>query len=255
MQLKKSIYSMKQASRIWNKTFHDTVSHWGFQRMRNEWCVYHRVSTTGTTIFALYVDDIIATSSSVDETNRFKAELKAHWDISDLGPAKFTLGIAITRDTTNKTISICQSAFIDRILAKFDQSDAHPCDTPMLAGLQLTCPDKSLPVPPNVIDWMQRTPYRELVSSLNYLAVATRPDIAYAVGRLASFLDCYRDEHWNAAVRVLRYIKGTKSLSLTLGSTSPVSLVGYADSDYANCHDTSCSISGYCFSLGNGMIS
>jgi hypothetical protein len=120
--------------------------------MRNEWCIYHHVSTTGTTIFALHVNDIIAASSSVDKTNRFKVELKAHWDISDLGPAKFALGIAITRDTINKTISICQSAFINHILAKFNQSDAHPCDTLMLAGLQLTCPDKLLPVPPNVID-------------------------------------------------------------------------------------------------------
>jgi hypothetical protein len=104
---------------------------------------------------------------------------KSRWDISDLGPAKFTLGIAITHDTTSKTIFNCQSAFIDRILAKFNQSDAHPCDTPMLAGLQLTCPKKSHPFPPNVIKWMQHMPYRELVDRLNYLAVATCPDIAY----------------------------------------------------------------------------
>jgi hypothetical protein len=209
MELHKSIYGMKQASRIWNKTFHDTVTSWGFRRMSNEWCVYHCVSETGTTIFALHVDDIIAASSSTDETNRFRADLKSRWDISDLGPAKFALGISISRDIANKTISISQTAFIDRILAKFNQSDVHPCDTPMIAGLQLTRPDKSQPVSPHILEWMQRTPYRELVGSLNYLAVATHPDITFAIGRLASFLDCYRDEHWNAAIRVLCYIKGT----------------------------------------------
>jgi hypothetical protein len=104
-------------------------------------------------------------------------------------------------------------------------------------------------------EWAEGTPYRELVGSLNYIAVATRPDIAYAVGRLVSFLDCYRPEHWSAAIRVLRYLKGTRDLQLVLGGHSSLSLVGHSDSDYANCKDTSRSIGGYCFSLGSGVIS
>lgn len=88
-----------------------------------------------------------------------------------------------------------------------------------------------------------------------YIAVATRPDISYAVGRLSSFLDCYRTEHWSAAIRILRYLKCTRSHALTLGGQSPIKLSGYSDSDYANCIDTSRSIGGYCFTLGSGMIS
>jgi transposase InsO family protein len=253
MQLQRSIYGMKQASRIWNKTFHETVTGWGFKRMKNEWCVYRRDSDTGTTIFALHVDDIIAASSSVAETHRFKSDLTSRWEISDLGPAKFALGIAITRDRASRTISISQSAFIDRILEKFGQSDSHPCDIPTITGLKLTRPSDEQPVPPHITAWMARTPYRELIGSLNYLAVASRPDISYAVGRLASFLNCYRESHWSAAIRVLKYVKGTRSLCMTLGGD--LSLAGYADSDFANCPETSRSISGYCFSLGQGMVS
>ncbi len=194
-RLQKSIYGMKQASQIWNQTFHKMVSNWGFQRMRNEWCVYRRTSTTGTTIFALHVDNIIVASSSADETERFKAELRSQWEIADLGPAKFALGIGITRDLANKSISISQTAFIDRILEQFNMSDAHPVDIPMVVSAQLKRPDKSLPVPAHVAAWVARTPYWKLVDSLNYLAVATRPDISYAVGCLATYLDCYREEH------------------------------------------------------------
>jgi len=125
----------------------------------------------------------------------------------------------------------------------------------MVAGLQLRRPDKSSPTPPEVSDWIAQTPYRELIGSLNYIAVATRPDIAFAVGRLASFLDCFREEHWSVAIRVLRYLKGTKSISLVLGGTRPSSLIGWSDTDYANCKDTSRSISGYCYSLGGAMVS
>jgi len=83
-------------------------------------------------------------------------------------------------------------------------------------------------MPPETAAWVARTPYRELVGSLNYIAVATRPDIAYAAGHLASFLGCYRPEDWTAAIRVLGYLKGTRALFLVLGGTNPLTLVGYS---------------------------
>jgi hypothetical protein len=203
----------------------------------------------------VHVDDIISAASTSSENNRFKAELKERWDISDLGPAKFALGIAISRDLDANNISISQTALIDRVIEQFNQGDAHTVDIPMVAGLQLRRPDKSIPTPPDIAAWMERTPYRSLVGSLMYIATGTRPDISYAVSRLASFLDCYRPEHWGAAIRVLRYLKGTRSLSLKLGGSSPLTLTGFTDSDYANCPDTSRSVGGYCFSLGSGVIS
>ena len=255
MQLSKSIYGMKQASRIWNQTFHRTVKRWGFSCMANEWCVYRCVSTTGTTIFAVHVDDILCTSSSSEENTHFKAELLSQWKISDLSLAKFALGIVISRDRAIKTVSISQSVFIDRMLERFHLSNAHPCDTPMVPGVQLLRPDKLASVDPHVLNWMKHTPYHELVGSLNYLAVATHLNISYAIDCLASFLDCYREEHWSAALRVLHYVKGTCSLCLVLEGSSPLSISGYADSDFANCRDTSRSISRYCYSLGTGVIS
>jgi len=125
----------------------------------------------------------------------------------------------------------------------------------MVAGLQLCCPDKSIPTPPEVTEWRERMLYHELVSSLNYIMVATHPDIAYAVGQLASFLDCFLHDHWTTAVHILHYLKATKTLSLVLGGTHAPSLLGYSDADFANCKNTSWSISGYCYSLGSGIIS
>lgn len=204
MRLMKSIYGMKQASRIWNQTFHFAVTQWGFERLSCEWCVYRRATASGVIFFALHVDDIVCAATSPDDHTWFRSQLKAQWDISDLGPVRFALGIAITRDRPNRLISLSQTAKIDCLVDQYGQRDAYSADTPMIAGLQLRRPDKSLPVPHEVSDWADRTPYRSLVGSLMYLAVATRPDIAYPVGRLSSFLDCYRPEHWSAAVRVLR---------------------------------------------------
>ena len=178
-------------------------------------------------------------SSSVTEVDHFHNFLKSQWEITELGEPNYALGIAISRNRLAQTIGISQTTKIDNLLEQYSQINAHPVDTPMVLRLQLHRPDKSAPVPYDVNKWMEQTPYRPLVGSLMYLAVATCPDISYAVSRLSSFLDCYRHEHWDAAIRVLHYLKGTRSHALMLGGTNPLSLTGYSNSDYANCMDTS----------------
>ena len=129
-RLNKSLYGMKQASRIWNITFHKVMVNLGFKRLPNEWCVYHRKSTTSTTIFTVHVNDIISVSTSRNKNNSFKAQLRSHWDISDLGDAKFALGIAISCDRVTHTIQLSQTALIDRIIDQFGQTEAHPVALP-----------------------------------------------------------------------------------------------------------------------------
>ena len=98
-------------------------------------------------------------------------------------------------------------------------------------------------------------PHSSLVGCLLYLAIGTRPDIAYAVQQLSQYLDSYSYAHWNAAIRVVRYLKGTRDLKLVLGGKGDNTLIGFTDSDWANCLDTRRSVGGYCFSLGSGIIS
>lgn len=120
--------------------------------------------------------------------------------------------------------------------------------------VKLRRPDPKLPLTPDEAHIISRYPYRSLVGALMYVAIGTRPDISFAVSKLASFLDCYRTIHWRAAIRVLRYLKGTRTMELSLGGSN-IHLSGFTDSDYANCPDTGRSIGGYCFTLGTGVIS
>ncbi len=117
--------------------------------------------------------------------------LTSKWEISDLGEPKYALGIGITCDRSRRTISLSQTALIDHMVEEFGQSAAHTVDTPMVASLQLQRPDTSLPTPPDIVSWASRTPYCSLIGSLMYIAVATRPDISYAVGHLSAFCNCY----------------------------------------------------------------
>ena len=191
MHLLKGLYRMKQAGRIWNQTFHKAVTALGFIQLSCEWCVYNRKTATSMTTFAVHVDDIISISSSTEENDLFKMQLHEYWEISDLSLIKFALGIAVALDRKQQSITLSQTSLIDQIVDQFGQHNAHHVDTPMVAGMQIVRPDKSVPISSGLASWIQRTPYRSLVSTLNYLAIATCPDVAFAVGRLATVLNCY----------------------------------------------------------------
>jgi len=155
MKLRKSIYGMKQAGCIWNQTFHNAVTGWGFEQSKKDPCIYRHHNAMGTVIFGVHIDDIYSIADPPKENARFKAELHSRWDISDLGDIKFTLGIGIERDRESRSIYLDQGAFIDRLITRFNLSEAHPADTPMTQGLQIQCPDKTIPPDPMLLEWIQ----------------------------------------------------------------------------------------------------
>ena len=96
--------------------------------------------------------------------------------------------------------------------------------------------------------------YREFIVSLQYASLATRPDITYAVNKLARFLANPGRAHLDAALRVLRYLKGTKHRNLHLGGGIP-DIAGFSDSDWGGDHDDRKSTGAYIFRLGLGAVS
>lgn len=124
----------------------------------------------------------------------------------------------------------------------------------MEPGLKLRCIDKTK-LAVEELEKIAHIPYRNLVGRLLWLAISTRPDIQYTVQQLFQFLNCYTSTHWHAAIWVLQYLKGTRTLCLQLDGDTPINLVGFTDSDWANCLDTRRSIGVYAWSLGSGLIS
>ena len=134
------------------------------------------------------------------------------------------------------------------ILRRFDMELCSPVLTPMEPGLRLE------PLQAGVEPF--DVPYQQLIGSLMYLMLATRPDIAYAVSQLSRFSGKPSEAHWKAGKRLLRYIKGTLDYGLTYHrSSTPTPLLGYSDADWSNDPATSRSVGGYAFILAGGAIS
>ena len=102
--------------------------------------------------------------------------------------------------------------------------------------------------------------YQAIVGSLMCIALATRPDISYAVSALSRYNSRPLASHLTAAKRVLHYLKTTAHhrLHFQVGEPSGSGdgkLMGYTDSDWANDSKDRKSQGGHVFIIGGGAVS
>ncbi|MCO5591482.1 hypothetical protein L7F22_045466 [Adiantum nelumboides] len=101
---------------------------------------------------------------------------------------------------------------------------------------------------------MAKVPYASACGSLMYAMVATRPDIAFAVGVVNGFMSNLGKKHWEAVKGVLRYLNATKDMCICFGK-GDLSVVGYTDAHYVRDLDKRRSTSGYLYTFDGGAIS
>ena len=243
-RLRKSIYGLKQASRNWFSTFTATVKSAGYIQSKADYSLFTKSQGNKFTAILIYVDDILLTGNDLHEIKMLKTHLLKRFFIKDLGELKYFLGIEFSR--SKKGIFMSQRKYALDILQDIGLTRVKPEKFPMEQNLKLTDEDGELLHDPSR--------YRRLVGRLIYLTV-TRPDIVYPVRTLSQFMNTPRKPHWEAALRVLRYIKGSPGQGLFLPSENNLTLSAFCDSDWGGCRMSRRSVSGYCVFLGSSLIS
>jgi hypothetical protein len=145
-KLQRSIYGLKQASRSWNIRFDETIKQYGFEQNLDEPCVYKRCRDNVVTFLVLYVDDILLIGNDVGTLSAVRIWLSKQFDMKDLGEASYILGIKLLRDRKNRMIGLSQSAYIDKVLARFNMLDSKKGMLPFRHGVALSkdqCPQTS----------------------------------------------------------------------------------------------------------------
>ncbi|GKC62379.1 zinc finger, CCHC-type containing protein [Tanacetum coccineum] len=194
-------------------------------------------------IICLYVDDMLIFGTDQNQVDKTKKFLSSKFSMKDMGEADVILGIKIKRE--NKWIVITQSHYIEKILKKFNREDYSPVSTLM------DLVEKLMPNTSKLVDQLE---YSRAIGCLMYVMTSTRPDIAYAVGRLSRFTSNPSRQHWHAITRVFKYLKGTMNYGLSYVGYPSV-LEGYSDASWINHVEDSSSTSGWVFLLGGGAIS
>jgi hypothetical protein len=211
----------------------------------------------------LYVDDGLAVTNSEPLYTWFLATLAKRLRIVDLGHCSKFLSILILRDRPNCRMWLSSHVYVSELLGEWNMATCKPASTPFPSNIS-ELPPAQLNSLPDISDAELTPRYQRLVGCLLYLAVATRPDIAYYAMWLGQFNAKPTRAHFLAAKHVLRYLSGTKHLALCLGSPSsfvPPTLRGYmqnvgcSDADWASDTVDRRSISGYSFYFESSLVS
>ncbi|CAI7782472.1 unnamed protein product [Closterium sp. NIES-53] len=249
--LRRPVYGLRQAPREWHDTLRTTLAALGFAPSTADPSLFLRTDTSLPPFYVLvYVDDLVFATADTAGLAHVKSELQKRHTCTDLGELRSYLGLQITQDRAQRTITLTQSHMVQQVLQRFDFTYSSPQATPLSTRHSLSALPSDESVEPS-------GPYPELVGCLMYLMTCTRPDLAYPLSILARYVapGRHRPEHMAAAKRVLRYLCSTSGMGLVLGGRRPVVLTGHADASWADDQATQRSSQGYTFSLGSGSVS
>ena len=119
-------------------------------------------------------------TKNLSDMNETKSILSSKFKMTDLGNINYYLGIRIDYNKEKQYLKLNQTQYIQNIIEKFRMEDAKPGLVPMKASTKLLKDDGiSKPVDEKF--------YQSIVGSLLYLAIATRPDIAFAVNNVGKY--------------------------------------------------------------------
>jgi hypothetical protein len=200
VKLNKSLYGLKQSERMWYNQLKEFLLNKGYSNNDDCPCVFIRKSSNGFCAISVYVDDLNIIDTELD-INKTHDHLKTEFKMKDLGKTKFCLDLQL--EHLPMGILIHQSAYIQKILEKFNMDKAYPSKTLMvIRGLEKdTDPFRPCQEGEEVLG--SEYPYLSAIGSLIYLTNNIGPDIAFAVNLLARYSVAPTMHHWNEVKDVL----------------------------------------------------
>lgn len=248
-RLKKSIYGLRQASRVWNRRFNQFLSKHQLRPTDADPCLYVS-ATTPVILLAIFVDDGLMASQNTSSMPSILDEMDDVLKVRRNEPDTF-VRLHITRNRAMRSIFLYQTQYVERLLQKFGYTDLHPVQVPADPNSKL-----SIAVDHDKATSSSLTfPYKQLLGSVAFSALDTRPDIAFAISSCARFNHCYTQTHCTALKKVLCYLKSTKEYGISFSPSDNVHLLqAYCDADYGHDLDDRKSQSGVVLILNHGPI-
>jgi hypothetical protein len=205
----------------------------------------------------IYVDDILIACNDNHIIQSVKSQLTATYKMKDMGEMDWYLGMRCNRNKSDNSFTLNQTKYIEDILTKFDK----------WLGAER---NRTLPMQPNQVlsKWtntyndglttkeeymVENFPYRQVVGSVLYISIWTRPDISYTVGKLAKFNNHPTMEAIHAAQWLLQYMRCTKHMGLTF-LKGDMRLSTYVDASFGDVVTDRRSTAGQITYLGKSPI-
>src|SRR5215813_8861680 len=244
LRLQRAIYGLKQAALSWWKELCTSMRSMGLTPLSSDAGIF--IHKKKQVYVIVYVDDCVFMGQNKAFVNEIKSVFIKKWECRDLGDVKEFLRMRITKK--GHDIYLDQCAYLKKILEKFNMTNAKRASTPLPA-------DYVPEVYNSKIDTGRRQLYQQVIGSLLYLMLGTRPDIAYAVTKMSQYAANPSKEHLDKALYIFRYLAATQDYYLYYHGKNGEGFIAYSDSDWASDKSTRRSTTGYILKLAGCVFS
>ncbi|KAL4378176.1 hypothetical protein GQ457_02G021320 [Hibiscus cannabinus] len=165
------LYRLKQAPRAWYGKIAEFLTYSGYFVAHSDSSLFVKAIEGKLAIVLVYVDDLIITGDSEDETLQTRDNLSVRFQMKELGKLRHFLGLEI--DHTEKGFFSPLEKYSNDLLKRFGMLNCKPISTPMEPNVNIYAYEGK--------ELEDATMNRQLVGSLIYLTL-TMPDISFAVG-------------------------------------------------------------------------
>jgi hypothetical protein len=247
-KLRKALYGLKQAHKAWHVKLVSDLYRLGFVELTSAPCVFMLKTDQGAVYILVYVDDLLVLAPTDELLSSVLTSLHRLYELRQMDDVTMFLGVklswTIASDGALSSVALSQPRYITDVLRRFGMSECKPAVTPMAEAFFTGYDaeeDKAV---------VHVELYRQIIGSLLYLALRTRPDVLVAVSILARFSQSPTAYCHRGAKRVLRYLRGTVNMALVYRN-GETHLNAFVDSDYAGDTVDRKSMSGYFVKIGD----
>lgn len=246
-KLHKSLYGLKQAAHVWNKTLHNELVKVGFIQNYTDKCLYTAKKGSNVCYLLVHVDDILTASNNSQYEEEIMNKIGSKFQVKSLGNVSTYLGINVEKNKAGEYL-ISQTGFIDEIAKEAGLEMGKSSKYPLSTGyFKHEGPFKYLE---------DNKEYRKLIGMLLYISTNSRPDISASVSILSQNMTKPRDYDLVEVKRVIKYLVTTKHEKLKLNTKGcNESLEIFSDANWAEDSTDRKSNSGYLCKVNGGTVS
>ncbi|CAI7797392.1 unnamed protein product, partial [Closterium sp. NIES-53] len=147
--LRRPVYGLRQAPHEWHDTLRTTLAALGFAPIADP-SLFPRTDTSLPPFYVLmYVDDLVFATADTEALTLVKSELQTRHTCTDLGELRSYLGLQITRDRAQRTITLTQSHMVHQVLQRFGFQFSSPQPTPLSTSHSLSAPPSDESIEPS----------------------------------------------------------------------------------------------------------
>lgn len=207
-RLCQALYGLRKAPLWWYETLVKVLRKNGFVPLTQDLCMFKH-KDTGVLVL-VYVDDILVAGKTAALCEQVRDVLRKFFELTDLGEISKFLGYVIKRDRPNHKVFLTQEHYTTKIIAKYGKQSTKQTKTPWK-------PDTVVPATWEPLPDADQRQYIKETGSLNYLAVNSRPDISFTVGKLCEANSKPGKVHRDILNHLWRYLNSTAHFGITLG--------------------------------------